>query len=57
MEYPTRYSPKNHFEQFLREHLIFEKNSLEISFTCLTPEVALKAWKMRINQLTTLLKA
>ena len=39
---PTGCALKNHIEQFWREHFILEENLLEISGTCLTPEVVLK---------------
>ena len=39
---PTGCALKNHIEQFWREHFILEENLLEISGTCLTPEIVLK---------------
>ena len=39
---PTGCALKNHIEQFWREHFILEENLLEISGTCLTPEIDLK---------------
>ena len=39
---PTGCALKNHIEQYWREHFILEENLLEISATCLTPEVVLK---------------
>ena len=39
---PTGCALKNHIEQYWREHFILEENLLEISATCLTPEIVLK---------------
>jgi glycyl-tRNA synthetase len=39
---PTGCALKNHIEQYWREHFILEENLLEISGTCLTPEIVLK---------------
>jgi len=39
---PTGCALKNNIEQYWREHFILEENLLEISGTCITPEVVLK---------------
>lgn len=39
---PTGCALKNNIEAFWREHFILEDNLLEISTTCLTPEIVLK---------------
>ena len=39
---PTGCALKNNIEKFWREHFILEENLLEISGTCLTPEIVLK---------------
>ena len=39
---PTGCALKNNIEQFWREHFILEENLLEISGTCITPEIVLK---------------
>lgn len=46
---PTGCALKNHIESYWREHFILEENMLEISSTCLTPEVVLKASVNKIN--------
>ena len=40
---PTGCALKNNIEAYWREHFILEENMLEISATCLTPEIVLKA--------------
>ena len=39
---PTGCALKNNIEQYWREHFILEENLLEISGTCITPEIVLK---------------
>ena len=39
---PTGVALKNNIENFWREHFILEENLLEISSTCITPEIVLK---------------
>ena len=39
---PTGCALKNNIESFWREHFILEENLLEISGTCITPEIVLK---------------
>ena len=39
---PTGVALKNNIENFWREHFILEENLLEISGTCITPEIVLK---------------
>ena len=39
---PTGCQLKNHIENYWREHFILEESLLEISATCLTPEIVLK---------------
>ena len=39
---PTGCALKNNIENFWREHFILEENLLEISGTCITPEIVLK---------------
>lgn len=40
---PTGCALKNNIEAYWREHFILEESMLEISGTCLTPEIVLKA--------------
>jgi glycyl-tRNA synthetase len=40
---PTGCALKNSIESYWREHFILEDNMLEITGTCLTPEIVLKA--------------